>query len=200
MGVTSVLLWKDNNGGHIGMIKFHDRITTTLLGSFKDKWGIQVKLYRDTKNTETSNSDKFMYTTEFYNTSKIYCLIDDVIVEAEREMESILEKLKNLWYLTKTIIYEGSTYIIGDFLIRVAVPKLTSYKGMLVEVEYTSTVNPHVAAPILHEFIEMLKLPEIEIVPSAEYSFSKIGLSEDTFTRAHTDYQYMMLFKSENLL
>ncbi|CAB4402452.1 unnamed protein product [Rhizophagus irregularis] len=177
MGVTSVLLWKDSNGQ--GMMKFHERITTTLLGSAKDKWAIQVKLYRDIKN--------------------------DVIVEAEREMENILEKLKNLWLLRQTIVYDGNTYIIGDFLIRVAYPKTTNsnYKGMLVEVEYTSTINPHVAAPILHEFIEMLKPPEIEIVkwePDDEHSFSKIGLSEDAFTRAHTDYQYMMLFKMENLL
>ena len=72
-----------------------------------------------------------------------------------------------------------------------------------LKVEYTPTINPHIAAPILREFIEMLKPPEIEIVkwePNTEHSFSKIGLSEDTFTRAHTDYQYMMLFKSENLL
>ncbi|UZN99398.1 uncharacterized protein OCT59_000674 [Rhizophagus irregularis] len=184
------------------MMKFHERITTTLLGSAKDKWAIQVKLYRDIKSTGTG---KFMYTTEFYNTNKIYCLIDDVIVEAEREMENILEKLKNLWLLRQTIVYDGNTYIIGDFLIRVAYPKTTNsnYKGMLVEVEYTSTINPHVAAPILHEFIEMLKPPEIDIVkwePDDEHSFSKIGLSEDAFTRAHTDYQYMMLFKMENLL
>ncbi|GBC06732.1 hypothetical protein RclHR1_07000002 [Rhizophagus clarus] len=170
-----VLLWKDNNGQ--GMTKFHERVTTTLLGSYRDKWGIQVKLYRDNKN--------------------------DVIVEAEREMENILEKLKNLWHLRQVMVYDGYTYIIGDFLIRVAYPKSTNYKGMLMEVEYTSTINPHVAAPILDEFIEILKPPEIEIVkwkPDDKYSFSKIGLSEDTFTRAHTDYQYMMLFKSENLL
>ncbi|CAI2165012.1 8051_t:CDS:2 [Funneliformis geosporum] len=117
-------------------------------------------------------------------------------------MESILEKLKNLWQVRQHTIYEGNTYIIGDFLVRVAAPKHANYKGMLVEVEYISTINPYAAAPILREFIEMLKSPEIDIEqwePNAEDSFSKIGLSDDSFTRAHTDYQYMKLFKNWDL-
>jgi hypothetical protein len=101
-----VLLWKDSSGGHQGMINFHERITTTLLGSAKsakDIWRIKVKLYRDTKNT---GAGKFMYTTVFScNTSKVYCLIDDVIVEAER-VENILEKLKNLWIVRQEINYD----------------------------------------------------------------------------------------------
>lgn len=201
MGVTSVLLWKDNSeghqGGHEGLIKFHDRITTTLLGSYKESWNIHIKLFINAK------TEKRMNTTVFNNANKIYCLIDDVIIEAEREMESILERLKNLWQVRQHTFYEGKAYIIGDFLVRVAAPKTAAnYKGMLVEVEYISTINPYAAAPILREFIEMLKSPEIDIVqwePNAEDSFSKIGLSEDTFTRAHTDYQYMKLFKKWDL-
>ncbi|CAG8530355.1 4083_t:CDS:2 [Funneliformis caledonium] len=181
MGVTSVLLWKDNSeghqGGHEGLIKFHDRITTTLLGSYKESWNIHIKLFINAK------TEKRMNTT--------------------REMESILERLKNLWQVRQHTFYEGKAYIIGDFLVRVAAPKTAAnYKGMLVEVEYISTINPYAAAPILREFIEMLKSPEIDIVqwePNAEDSFSKIGLSEDTFTRAHTDYQYMKLFKKWDL-
>ncbi|CAG8723747.1 13077_t:CDS:2, partial [Funneliformis mosseae] len=181
MGVTSVLLWKDNSeghqGGHEGLIKFHDRITTTLLGSYKESWNIHIKLFINAK------TEKRMNTT--------------------REMESILERLKNLWQVRQHTFYEGKTYIIGDFLVRVAAPKTAAnYKGMLVEVEYISTINPYAAAPILSEFIEMLKSPEIDIVqwePNADDSFSKIGLSEDTFTRAHTDYQYMKLFKKWDL-
>lgn len=65
-------------------------------------------------------------------------------------------------------------------------------------------MHPHVAIPLLREFIDMITIPDLEGVvhwePEGEDSYSKVGLSEEIFTRTHTSYQYIRLFKDENLL
>lgn len=58
-----------------------------------------------------------------------------VVVEAEKELELIVNRLKNLWQLRQSVNLEGTSYEIGDFSLRVANILLgSSYKGLLLEV------------------------------------------------------------------
>ncbi|CAG8847606.1 16997_t:CDS:1, partial [Racocetra persica] len=70
-------------------------------------------------------------------------------------------------------------------------------------VEYLPTTHPYAASPILSDFIELIMPKDADIIPwdqKGDNSYIKVGLSDETFTRIHTAYQYMTLVKLENLL
>ncbi|CAG8518168.1 9583_t:CDS:2 [Acaulospora morrowiae] len=204
MGVTCVLLFKCGNGP-LALQEFHSKMIEVFACRNPERWAIAAKLFFGTK-TIAGGKMKMAYSI-LYNLSptRIFLLSEDTIVEAEREMESILLKLKNLWTHRPTVNFEGNAYNVGDFIVRAANPLSAnvSYKGMLVEVEYLPAVHPYVANSLLREFLTMIVPATMEVVqwePNEENSYSKVGLSEEVFTRTHTSYQYMMLFKKENLL
>ncbi|CAJ0649682.1 16382_t:CDS:2 [Entrophospora sp. SA101] len=147
-----------------------------------------------------------MYTISFNSGAlkdKFYCLVDDIIVESDREMEGILKRLKNLWMSRQMAQFEGQTYSIGDFVIRAANASNSPQKGMLIEIEYLPTLNYKSAIPLLKEFITIL-LPDVKTLswsPGSEMeNFKKVGLSETDFSRTHTAHQYIMLFKNNSIL
>ncbi|RHZ87724.1 hypothetical protein Glove_31g38 [Diversispora epigaea] len=205
MGVTSVLLLKAQNGP-LALQQFHTKMTEIFACRTPERWVIATKLYFDTKiSSDSETIKKQLYTILYININRLYVLSEDCIVETETEMDAIISSLKNLWqHRPHTSRFEGNAYSVGDFIVRVANPTIVhSYRGMLVEVEYLPTVHPHVAIPLLREFIDMIITPNSEVVkwePTVEDTYSKVGLSEEVFTRTHTSYQYIRLFKAENLL
>ncbi|CAG8502019.1 17627_t:CDS:2 [Dentiscutata erythropus] len=189
---------KDTNVAHY-FLTFHERITSQFSNRQSKAWHISTKLFRD--NRDKSAIPKFINSLVFSNdVNKVYCLANDVMIEAEHELETILSKLKNLWALKQDVKFEGYSYNIGDFIIRTVDAR---QKGMLVEVEYLPTTHPHSASSILTNFIDLIMPKDADIVQwdqKGDNSYTKVGLSEETFTRIHAAYQYMSLFKSESLL
>ncbi|CAG8779769.1 21147_t:CDS:2, partial [Dentiscutata erythropus] len=200
-----VLLLKEQNGP-LALQHFHTKMTEIFACRTPERWVIAAKLYFDTKIASNSETiKKQLYTIGYSNINRLFVLSEDCIIETETEMDIVISSLKNLWQHRPTSRYEGNAYSVGDFIVRAANPTIvqSSYQGMLVEVEYLPTVHPHVAIPLLHEFIDMIITPNSTVVqwePKGEDSYSKVGLSEEIFTRTHTSYQYMRLFKAENLL
>ncbi|RIB22453.1 mediator complex, subunit Med20 [Gigaspora rosea] len=201
MGVTRVLLIKGLKDTNVAQyfLTFHERITSQFSNRQSKAWHILTKLFRD-KNAATG-IPKLIHSLVFSNdVGKVYCLADDVMIEAEHELETILSKLKNLWSVKQDVKFEGYSYNIGDFIVRTVDAR---HKGMLVEVEYLPTTHPHAASSILSDFIDLIMPKDADIVrwdEKGDNSYTKVGLSEETFTRIHTAYQYMTLFKSESLL
>ncbi|CAG8594223.1 8225_t:CDS:2 [Cetraspora pellucida] len=133
MGVTRVLLLKLLKDITIAQyfLTFHERITSQFSNRQSKAWHISTKLFRDNKNAAVG-TPKLIHSLVFSNdVGKVYCLADDVMIEAEHELETILSKLKNLWSNKKSVNFEGFSYNIGDFIVRTIDVKL---KGILVEV------------------------------------------------------------------
>ncbi|CAG8569044.1 6132_t:CDS:2 [Paraglomus brasilianum] len=135
-----------------------------------------------------------------------YCLVDNVIVEAQGDMEAILAKLRNIWSIRKTVDESGHVYKIGDFIVRIANLKHNeNYNGIFIETEYLATVHPYASASLLNEFISLITPSKAVIEkwePQSEQggSYASVGLSETEFTDTHRAYQILMLLKKENLL
>ncbi|KAG9286597.1 hypothetical protein G9A89_005365 [Geosiphon pyriformis] len=219
MGVTWVMRWQDALGP-ASIAVLNDKLAIEFgTRVAKEQYFLQCKMYRDNNmqllaNTGEAAPPKFMYTIGTrHGPHLFYTLVDDIIVESERETEMILTKLKNLWGLrqvaliesSKEIFLKGYTYPVGDFIVRLGNLNVSAaYKGMMIEIEYLPSSHPYTAAPILQEFKDMLVPDDASIaqwIPGAvnvDDTFAKVGLSEELYTTAHTMYQHMQLFKMDN--
>ncbi|CAG8819118.1 33879_t:CDS:2, partial [Racocetra persica] len=120
---------KDINIAHYSLT-FHERITSQFSNRQSKPWHIATKLFRDNK-TAAAGTPKLIHSLVFsHDNGKVYCLADDVMIEAEHELETILSKLKNLWVIKKDVKFEGFSYNIGDFMVRTIDVR---HKGILVE-------------------------------------------------------------------
>lgn len=101
-----------------------------------EPWKISAKLYFDTPIANSGTTRKQLYTIWYWNSSRLYVLSEDSIVESEYGIITILSNLKNLWQHRATLEFEGNSYSVGDFIVRMANPTglVTKYQGMLVEV------------------------------------------------------------------
>jgi mediator of RNA polymerase II transcription subunit 20 len=68
-----------------------------------------MKMYREAGAVQRQGKDgKVMYQVALgQQPGQLYCMIDGgVVIEAEKEMESILSRLKNIWQLRQSITIE----------------------------------------------------------------------------------------------
>lgn len=62
------------------------------------------KVFRDTNPASKAGTGKYLYQVAFSQQSRyVYCMVDgSVIVEADKELENVLGKLKNLWVIRQS--------------------------------------------------------------------------------------------------
>ncbi|KAL0083989.1 TATA-binding related factor [Phycomyces blakesleeanus] len=205
MGVTCLVRWK-NATGMRDFASIAEHVTKSLQGKNTGPWSLSVKVHRDVNQIMRQavvKDSRFLYQVALaQQPGQVYCMVDgSVVVEAEKEMEIILSRLKNLWQLRQSVVVEGTSYEIGDFTLRVANILLGSaYKGLLLEIDYHPCSAPNVASDLLREFVENIVPPTAQLSCEYEYDYESVGLSNHEFTTAHTGYQYMMLFRNDGLL
>ncbi|GAB5586704.1 hypothetical protein Unana1_01604 [Umbelopsis nana] len=199
MGMTCIVRWK-NATGMRDFTTIDEHVIKTLHGKNMGRWGLTCKVYRDNSR---NNTGKLLYQISLAQQPRqLYCMVDGgVVVEVERDVETIFSRMKNLWVVRQSATIEGTSYDIGDFTLRVANILLGStYKGLLLEVEYRPCSSPDGATDIIRDFVESLIPPNAQLSMDTEYDYEKVGLSNSEFTIAHTGYQYMLLFRKDSLL
>ncbi|CEP16133.1 hypothetical protein [Parasitella parasitica] len=201
MGVT----WWKNATGMRDFTFIAEHVTKTLHGKNTGPWSLSFKVLRDNNqnNRQMALKDsKLLYQVSLaQQPGLVYCMVDgSVVIEAEKEMEIILSRLKNLWQLRQSVTIEGTSYEIGDFTLRVANILLGStYKGLLLEIDYHPCTTPNNASKLFQEFVESIVPPTAQLSCEYEYNYEQVGLSNNEFTTAHTSYQYMQLFRNDGL-
>ncbi|KAI7856899.1 mediator complex, subunit Med20 [Circinella umbellata] len=220
MAVTCLVRWK-NATGMRDLAYIQEHVTKSLHGKNTGSWSLGVKLYRDVVQNgsargnshqmmqsslhqqQNSRDSKLMYQVALgQQPGQVYCMVDgSVVVEAEKELEIILSRLKNVWAMRHNVVIEGTSFEVGDFTLRVANILLGStYKGLLLEITYQPCSAPNMAADLLREFVESVVPPTAQLSCEYEYDYELVGLSNHDFSTAHTGYQYMMLFRNDGLL
>ncbi|KAJ3278579.1 hypothetical protein HK104_002209 [Borealophlyctis nickersoniae] len=66
-----------------------------------------------------------------------------VVVEADRDLELLLVKMKNLWTYRQSATVEGFAFELGDFALRVGTVKVGSAsRGLLIQAEHLRSTGP----------------------------------------------------------
>lgn len=95
-----------------------EHVTKTLHGKNTGPWSLSFKVFRDNNqnNRQIALKDsKLLYQVSLaQQPGHVYCMVDgSVVVEAEKEMEIILSRLKNLWQLRQSVTIEVSENVDG---------------------------------------------------------------------------------------
>ncbi|KAJ1975153.1 hypothetical protein H4R33_006698, partial [Dimargaris cristalligena] len=192
-----VFRWADAVGSP-SLNLINDLIIKQLHGTNLGRWNALCKLYREVSlptdagqpNTTEGPSNKgskvLLLLTDSLQPAKQHAMIDDAVVQTDREFESVIQKLKNLWVLRQTSHIDGHHYDLGDFTIRAGHMVVgTSNKGVIFEVEYKPSSAIHGAQALLAELIGILMPPEAQLsfaqplrnpTPSAEMGIRTPGL------------------------
>ncbi|RUS13782.1 hypothetical protein BC937DRAFT_94785 [Endogone sp. FLAS-F59071] len=103
MGVTCVVRWIDAKGMP-ALNSILDNVTKLLHGKSTGRWNMTCKVFRDTNPASKAGTGKYLYQVAFSQQSRyVYCMVDgSVIVEADKELENVLGKLKNLWVIRQS--------------------------------------------------------------------------------------------------
>ncbi|KAJ1840616.1 hypothetical protein LPJ70_004574 [Coemansia sp. RSA 2708] len=124
-----------------------------------------------------------------------------VVVETEPEMESVVVRLKNLWTPRQTARIEGYSYEGDDWVIRTGNLMVgTSYKGLIIEINYLPCSNPEETRGLMRELLMMILPPDAQIDPNNGVDYRRAALDPDRMTDRHTAYQYVNLFTQSSLL
>ncbi|KAI8366467.1 mediator complex, subunit Med20, partial [Choanephora cucurbitarum] len=195
--------WK-NATGMRDFTLIAEHVTKTLHGKNTGPWSLSFKVFRDNNSRQqiALKDSKLLYQVSLAQQPRnVYCMVDgSVVIEAEKEMEVILSRLKNLWQLRQSVTIEGTSYEIGDFTLRVANILLGStYKGLLLEIGYHPCSTPNNTSLLFQEFVQSIVPPTAQLSCEYEYNYEVVGLSNHEFTTAHTSYQYMQLFRNDGL-
>ncbi|ORX95332.1 TATA-binding related factor [Basidiobolus meristosporus CBS 931.73] len=201
MGVTCVLRWTDANGAQ-SLNMLQERIVKVYHGKISGRWNLSCKVYRDTNPINKMGTGKLLYLVYHSSyPSSVFSMIDGVIVEADRELDFIVNKLKNIWVTRQNLQVEGYSFDIGDFVLRAGnIMVGSSYKGMMIEIEYKPCSIPTQCNDIFSEFLQNVIPPGAKYSLETDYKYESVGLSSETFSPTHTGYHYMNLFWRDNLL
>ncbi|KAG0368766.1 TATA-binding related factor of subunit 20 of mediator complex-domain-containing protein [Gamsiella multidivaricata] len=128
-----------------------------------------------------------------------------VLVEVERDIEALIAKLKNLWVHRQHAQVEGHVFDLGDFIVRAGniMVASTSYKGILLEIEYLPQTSSATASnAILEEFVRLISPPGVNLhsPQMLDYPYEQVGLSPKTWSMLHSGFQYMTLFRRQHIL
>jgi mediator of RNA polymerase II transcription subunit 20 len=107
---SSLVRWK-NATGMRDFTFIAEHVTKTLHGKNTGPWSLSFKVLRDNNqnNRQIALKDsKLLYQVSLaQQPGHVYCMVDgSVVVEAEKEMEIILSRLKNLWQLRQSVTIE----------------------------------------------------------------------------------------------
>ncbi|KAG0198084.1 hypothetical protein BGX28_008428 [Mortierella sp. GBA30] len=128
-----------------------------------------------------------------------------VLVEVEKDIEALIAKLKNLWVHRQHAQVEGHIFDLGDFIVRAGniMVASTSYKGMLIEIEYLPQTSSAVASnAILEEFVRLISPPGVNLYSPQmlDYPYEQVGLDPKKWSMLHSGFQYMTLFRRQHIL
>ncbi|KAF9276533.1 hypothetical protein BGZ68_009960 [Mortierella alpina] len=128
-----------------------------------------------------------------------------VLVEVEKDIEALIAKLKNLWVHRQHAQVEGHIFDLGDFIVRAGniMVASTSYKGMLIEVEYLpQTSSATTSNAILEEFVRLISPPGVNLCSPQmlDYPYEQVGLDPKKWSMLHSGFQYMTLFRRQHIL
>ncbi|KAJ1951117.1 hypothetical protein FBU59_000349 [Linderina macrospora] len=124
-----------------------------------------------------------------------------VVVEAEPEMEAILLRLKNLWAPRQSARIEGYSYEGDDWVIHIGNMMVgTSYKGLVIEINYLPCSNPDQTYGLMRELLMMILPGDAQIDVNGGVDYCRAGLDPHRMTDRHTAYQYVHLFTQSSLL
>ncbi|KAK3827573.1 MAG: TATA-binding related factor of subunit 20 of mediator complex-domain-containing protein [Benniella sp.] len=128
-----------------------------------------------------------------------------VLVEVERDIEALILKLKSLWVQRQHAVVEGQVYDLGDFIVRAGniLVANSTYKGMLIEIEYLpQTTNATASNAILEEFVKLISPPGVTLYSPQmlDYPYEQVGLDATKWSTLHSGFQYMTLFRRQHIL
>mmetsp|Transcript_4563 Transcript_4563/g.12722 ORF Transcript_4563/g.12722 Transcript_4563/m.12722 type:complete len:233 (+) Transcript_4563:294-992(+) len=111
----------------------------------------------DSKGTGANDMHVVMF-SEMPNRQYLLLRQERQVMEADKSVKGLLDKL-GLHALKHVLEFEGSTYIAGDFSVKLGRASTPSkdFKGIVVEIEYMPISNLVIALPILNEFITVLQ-------------------------------------------
>ncbi|KAJ9055422.1 hypothetical protein DSO57_1004281 [Entomophthora muscae] len=240
MGVVCLARWNDANSSQ-SLLQLQDRVVKQFHGVVTGRWYGNLKLFRDSTiisnarvqahqlkqaqnfrpnasqqlliNEITKHTNQTLYQLTLSNLpKKVFSWSSDSITESDPNLELLLSKLTNIWVPRQSAQIEGFIFDLGDFILRAGDLNIgTSYKGILLEVEYQPCNHPKLRLPLAKEFLaEVLPRPTNyldTVAPNTapEISFIdvdwyKTGLSTRTYSSLHTSHQYRALFEHDKLL
>jgi len=129
---------------------------------------------------------------------KAYLLARDSVLEADKEISTILERSK-LYLLKYTIEIKGHHYTMGDFVVKLGTIFVRdTARGSVMEVEYCPSVLPNQCNKVMSEVLGMLGPFDTDVNPIFEFgAMSSLPL---LYGPHHTAVQYAQLFKTMNML
>jgi mediator of RNA polymerase II transcription subunit 20 len=89
-----------------------EHVTKTLHGKNTGPWSLSFKVFRDVNQQQLALKDsKYIYQVSLaQQPGHVYCMVEgSVVIEAEKELEIILSRLKNLWRLRQSVTIEVLT-------------------------------------------------------------------------------------------
>ncbi|KAJ2862326.1 hypothetical protein GGH94_004336 [Coemansia aciculifera] len=217
-GSTWVLWWKDAQGtASLGLLQ--ERLLRGLRASLKGRWSMDTKLFHSPYNfvqhqnikvptltaPRGTASDQSMYLVirgQGTSRRQFYVMASNrVVVEAEPEMESIVLRLKNLWTPRQTARVEGYSYEGDDWIIRTGNMMVgTSYKGLIIEINYLPCSNPEQTRGLMLELLMMILPEDAQVDANNGVDYRRASLDPCRMTDRHTAYQYVHLFTQSSLL
>lgn len=203
VGSTWVIWWKDAQGT-ASLSQIQERLLRGLRAQPKGRWTMDAKLYHSSYNfnpTRQQPTDHLMYLIN-RNTQQFYTMASQrAIVETTAEMESIISRLKNLWQLRQSARIEGYSYEGDDWVIRTGNLMVgTSYKGLVVEINYLPCSNPQETEGLMRELLLMVMPKDAQVDANLAVDYKRAGLDSKKMTDCHTAYQYVNLFTKNSLL
>ncbi|KAG0375660.1 hypothetical protein BGX24_008795 [Mortierella sp. AD032] len=128
-----------------------------------------------------------------------------VLVEVEKEVEALIAKLKNLWVHRQHAQVEGTVFDMGDFIVRAGniMVATTSYKGILIEIEYLPQTSSATASnALLEEFVRLISPPGVNLYSPQmfDYPYEQVGLDPNSWSMLHSGFQFMTLFRRQHIL
>lgn len=175
----------------------------------QEKWNLNCQLFLS-KRTQTATEIKELYIVNFEDKpKKCYMMSKNIILEADKEMMSIVDRMKmyiqrQTVLITVTLnqdrllIEKGYQYLLGDFMVKIGSVILgQTTKGIVVEVEYLPCVIPNRCNDLLEEFIGNIGPFDSKI--TANFNYGEVAQLPDTYSFQHTTYQYVALLKSLGL-
>ncbi|KAJ2230178.1 hypothetical protein H4R99_008449 [Coemansia sp. RSA 1722] len=222
-GSTWVLWWKDAQGtASLGLLQ--ERLLRGLRANLKGRWSMDTRLFyspynfvdlqglkvsndADTQQTEPRGtaSDQSMYLVvrgQGAQRRQFFVMASNrVVVETEPEMESIILRLKNLWVPRQSARIEGYSYEGDDWIIRTGNLMVgTSYKGLIIEINYLPCSNPEQTRGLMRELLMMILPSDAQVDVNAGVDYRRASLDPHRMTDQHTAYQYVHLFTQSSLL
>jgi hypothetical protein len=130
--------------------------------------------------------------------TKAYLLARDSVLEADKEISTILERSK-LYALKYPIDVKGHHYTMGDFVVKLGTIFVKdAARGSLMEVEYCPSVLPNQCHKIMGELLSMIGPFDSEVHPT--FDFSTMLTLPEVYSHHHTAVQYAALFKNMNMI